>query len=191
MTCPLCEATVQMPRLLEGDSVYVMPDKFPLRRGHLLIATKAHETCFAALGEERDEMLLIAARLRGFVRDAYGEDSILIENGPGNQTVPHAHAHVIPVRDGAPPPPARDLQVLDAVDPWREVEAAFRRGDRYRYFDWNGDHRLQLGGNFVHTDVRDWVRDIFEIERDASGRALRPYDPEQIAEIVRRWESWR
>lgn len=190
MTCPLCDETVQMPRLAECGSVYAMPDKYPLRPGHVLIATRAHESCYAALPEERAEMLELAAGLRRFVREMYGEDSVLVENGPGNQTVPHAHAHVIPVRPGTPSLPLGELHELDPTDPWPAVEDAWRRGERYRYVAWDGAHRLQLGGNLANPSVLHWISDALEIRRGLDGRPLRPHRPEQIEETVTRWRGW-
>ena len=46
--CVFCARRDQPATLFETPSLYVMPDKFPLRPGHVLIIPKEHHRCYAA-----------------------------------------------------------------------------------------------------------------------------------------------
>src|SRR5687767_2123548 len=102
--CVFCRPGTQPPRLFESASFYVIPDRFPLRPGHLLVISKEHRRCHAAGPVEGEEELeAVAARAEAFLRDAYGCPALAWENGVFGQTVFHAHLHLLPVAaEGVP-----------------------------------------------------------------------------------------
>src|SRR3990167_7696591 len=97
--CAFCAPDSQPPALLETDSLYVVPDRFPLIPGHMLIVSKAHLPCYAAASSSvLAELEDVASLVRQFLRTAYGAGPglALWENGVRGQSVFHAHAHLFP-----------------------------------------------------------------------------------------------
>src|SRR5437762_13300968 len=95
--CLFCSRDGQPAVLDETQSLYLMPDKFPLLPGHTLIIAKAHRRCFGdSLFEEHEELEALTERVRAFLTDAYGGPVWIMENGVSGQTVFHAHLHLIP-----------------------------------------------------------------------------------------------
>ena len=93
--CVFCTRREQPEILFETRSLYVVPDKFPLLPGHVLVISKEHRRCHAEAPAEA-ELEAAAERARAFLQAAYGVPVLTWENGICGQTVYHAHLHVIP-----------------------------------------------------------------------------------------------
>ncbi|HZT06807.1 MAG TPA: NUDIX domain-containing protein [Chloroflexota bacterium] len=95
--CPFCDPDQIEPQTVtQTQHLSLLADLHPIADGHLLIVTRDHLPCVAALPIPYDSELegLIAAT-RSFLADRYGPTTIL-EHGSVAQTVPHAHLHLIP-----------------------------------------------------------------------------------------------
>lgn len=125
--CPYCEnfegryASHGPPAVVfENDVVYVFLAPSPLggMPGHTLVIPKRHVETVLELSPD-EEMALARAVFRAAraVNAAFDPDGIRIEQRNGRvaeQTVPHAHFHVIPRRAGTPYPPTTWLDVTPA-----------------------------------------------------------------------------
>src|SRR2546423_1490685 len=95
--CIFCTRDDQPPSIFETESLYVMPDKYPLRQGHVLIVSKQYLRCFA---EAPDDLLAeldaVAERIRRFLEASYGVPVPMWENGVSGQRGFHAPLHLFP-----------------------------------------------------------------------------------------------
>jgi diadenosine tetraphosphate (Ap4A) HIT family hydrolase len=177
--------------LFESASLYVMPDKFPLLPGHILIISKAHLRCHAELPPEVEaELCDAAARVRRFLREAYGTEALAWENGVFGQTVAHAHLHLLPVSAGRFPWKQEAPSGLHCLGGWDEVRACFARHGGYRYMELAGEARLVVADAEALLAVRQWLVDVTGL-RWEGGDWLRATTEEDVREVGRRWVSWR
>ena len=104
-TCPFCPENLNASILAENDTMYAIPDRHPVTRGHLLVIPKRHaEDYFSMTPEERRD----AAELLNELRERLlREDATITGFNMGancgrsaGQTVMHAHIHLIPRREG-------------------------------------------------------------------------------------------
>jgi diadenosine tetraphosphate (Ap4A) HIT family hydrolase len=154
--CVFCSREEQPELLFETPSLYVMPDKFPLLPGHILIISKEHRRCHA----EHDldaELDAAAARVRCFLRDAYGSSALAWENGVFGQTVYHAHLHLIPFRSEEVAPEVLAESGVARIAGWEPVRRQFARHGGYRYFDLGPERRFLIGADAGLPVVGRWL----------------------------------
>lgn len=105
-----CARTDTPNPLLETKDLFVVADRFPCCRGHILIIPKDHYRCWgAAPAEVLDQRERATELVSAFLKDTLGRDVLTWENGIAGQEVPHAHRHVwpttlheVPVMEGDP-----------------------------------------------------------------------------------------
>jgi diadenosine tetraphosphate (Ap4A) HIT family hydrolase len=103
--CPFCSPAVD-PRVVaaEGAAVALL-DAYPVTPGHTLIVPRRHASDFFALTEEERRDLF---RLADSIRERMLREDPAITGfnlgmncgSAAGQTIPHAHLHLIPRRDG-------------------------------------------------------------------------------------------
>jgi len=189
--CAFCTREEQPAALFETAGLYVMPDKFPMTPGHVLIICRAHLPCFAAAPETLlEELEEAAGRVRRFLREAYGGAILAWENGVAGQTVFHAHLHLLP---GAPPgvPPALEDAELVPIDGWEPVRRRFQRHGCYRYLAFGDDRRLLAGHSPAMARMRTFWEQQFPARwSEEQGEWVRATTPEDVCELGRRWAQW-
>jgi diadenosine tetraphosphate (Ap4A) HIT family hydrolase len=187
--CVFCSRVDQPEILFETPSLYVMPDKFPLLPGHLLIISKAHLRCHAEGASEAEaELEAAAARVRRFLWEAYGTPALVWENGVFGQTVFHAHLHLIPVSSQQLPGHLDEPGDILPVDDWEPVRRQFARDGGYRYMALGEDRRLIAGGASLDA-VRRWLIEVTGLQWDG-GDWARSTTPDDVREVARRWRDW-
>jgi diadenosine tetraphosphate (Ap4A) HIT family hydrolase len=187
--CVFCSRLDQPETLFETPSLYAMPDKFPLVPGHILIISKAHLRCHAEGHAEMEEDLdAAAARVRRFLRAAYMTAALAWENGVFDQSVYHAHLHLIPVPIEQLPGELDEWGEVVRVDGWEPVRRHSARHGGYRYVELAGDRRLFVGGPLPDA-VRHWLIQALGLQWDGADW-IRRTTPEDVAEVTRRWSDW-
>ena len=91
--------------ITSNDLAVAIPDGFPVTEGHTLVITKRHEPDFLRLTPEElsavwELVVEIASRLRKSDPFITGFNIGANSGKSAGQTVPHAHWHLIPRRDG-------------------------------------------------------------------------------------------
>ena len=194
--------------LFETRSLYVMPDKFPVRPGHVLIIAKQHLTCYAAAPDVLAELEEAKARVERFLREVYpveretgsatgggdtalGEPAIYaMEHGVYGQTVFHAHLHVAP----GPhlPIPAEYLahEDVERVEGWEPVVVRYLERGQYRVFEYAGARYLVDGPSPSLALARPWFARLTGMTWKPEG-GWRKYTSEtDVREVERRWRAW-
>jgi histidine triad (HIT) family protein len=107
MACTFCRIVAgESPASVVTDDEHCISllDLYPAVRGHTLVVARRHVPLLGDLSDaETAAMLRQASRLTVAMRDGgFGDDAhVLVNDGPAaNQTVAHAHAHVVPRRKG-------------------------------------------------------------------------------------------
>ena len=103
--CIFCPHRVENKTLAEYGTVVAIRDEYPVTKGHLLILTRRHTPDLFSMTQEEQLDMLALVRI---LRDQYlaRDPSITGFNIGMNcgvsagQTIPHAHLHFIPRRDG-------------------------------------------------------------------------------------------
>ncbi len=88
-----------------GQRCWAFMDLRPVRRGHVLVVPARHAVMLAELdGATRARMWQVGQRVAGAHRTTTipcrGHNFLLNDGRAANQTVPHAHLHVIPRTGG-------------------------------------------------------------------------------------------
>ena len=103
--CPFCYDNIKGRIVAEQNSVVAIHDQFPVTEGHLLIIPKRHTEDYFALSEtELKETCGLIMKLKD--RIAKNDLSVTGFNigtnvgASAGQTIFHAHAHLIPRREG-------------------------------------------------------------------------------------------
>src|SRR4051794_29305833 len=91
---PFCAGDQREPQTLtETKHFSVLADRNPVRDGHLLIVTREHLPCVAALPASWDEELSgITAEAREFLGEIYGPSIVYERSGDPAR---HMHLHVV------------------------------------------------------------------------------------------------
>lgn len=95
MDCPFCSLDPS-EYLVDAGDFFVIYDKYPVTKGHMLVIPRKHIQYVQDLPYETwvDMMWYVKAM-------AVDDFNIGINNGPAaGQTVPHLHIHVIPRTEG-------------------------------------------------------------------------------------------
>lgn len=81
-----------------------IPDVFPVSPGHTLVIPRSHvESIFHLPEDALREVWELVARVRALLHERHDPDGFTIGINDGRaagQTVPHAHIHLIPRREG-------------------------------------------------------------------------------------------
>lgn len=98
-TCRFC--TLKTERIIaKNDAFIVVPDGFPVNKGHTLIISKRHVANLFDLTNDEFTMLNFMIRsVKNIIDDVYKPDgyNIGVNCGePAGQTVMHFHLHMIP-----------------------------------------------------------------------------------------------
>jgi predicted RNase H-like nuclease/diadenosine tetraphosphate (Ap4A) HIT family hydrolase len=107
--CPFCSRIASGQVTAESEHAVAFPDGFPVSRGHALVVPRRHVASVCELTEaEQADLWRLAARVRARLAAELapaGFNIGLNDGAAAGQTVPHAHAHVIPRYDGDVPDP--------------------------------------------------------------------------------------
>lgn len=189
-TCVFCHRADQPTTLFETESLYVMPDKFPLTRGHILIISKEHLPCYGAASPfVTSEVTSAARRVGHFLRAQFGAEVWMWENGVSGQSIPHAHLHLLPVsshtllRDFAGHPDVYE------VEGWSSVEKYYRQHGCYRYVEAYDRRLLVRGRSPVLKKMRQWLEDVTVAKRTPSGW-VRHTTPADVIAVEHSWMDW-
>ena len=101
--CPFC--TVPRERIFLDDQAFTaLSDGFPIVEGHTLVIPKRHvQSIFDLDAREQAKLWIFVADVRGRLKQDLNVTGFNIGINDGTaagQTVPHAHVHIIPRRDG-------------------------------------------------------------------------------------------
>lgn len=188
--CVFCRPELQPERLFETDSLYVIPDKYPLVPGHTLIITKSHVRCYGmARNDHLSELERAIAIVRPFLERSYGAPVIVLENGIAGQSVFHAHFHLIPVTV----PPITDAIVrhehVTEIETLTEIKDYLVLRGHYRYLAVHDRRYLLAGYSPVIRRLRDLLQEATGLTFGAAGWEKRT-TPNDVAEVTRRWGVW-
>jgi len=189
--CVFCARRGQPALLFETDTFYVMPDKFPLVPGHVLIIPKEHVRCYGAMSIDALRALDEAAmRIRRFLSDMYGAPVLTTETGVLGQTVFHAHLHLIPLPHVAFPPEVFRHGDVTPIADWRAVQGYYAEHGHYYY--------VEVGGKrYVITSYQSPV--IHAMRRAVAGPLglsvgergfVRATTPDDVLVMGQRWRDW-
>jgi diadenosine tetraphosphate (Ap4A) HIT family hydrolase len=185
--CVFCTRAGQPAVLFETESLYAMPDKFPMVPGHTLVIAKQHLACFGAATEALlQELETAAARVERFLRSAYGPAVFAWENGVAGQTVFHAHLHLLPVPETPPPPDLYTHPDALRVTGWGEVRRHYDRHGCYHYWRVGGDQWVIAGMSELLGPIRRLLAQATGLRHGPAGW-LKQTTPADVAELARRW----
>jgi histidine triad (HIT) family protein len=98
--CKILAGEIPSTTVYEDDDFKAILDVNPAARGHVIILPKKHAAnIFELPDEDAGKIMVVAKKIAGAVKKAYGCDgvNILQNNGEAaGQTVFHLHVHVIP-----------------------------------------------------------------------------------------------
>ena len=108
MPCPFCRIVAgELPASVvhRDELCWAFMDSRPIRRGHVLVVPARHAVLLHELdAETRDHIWQIGQRIADAHRwsplPCRGHNFLLNDGKAANQTVPHAHLHVIPRTGG-------------------------------------------------------------------------------------------
>ncbi len=102
--CKILAGEIPSYKVGETDATISILDAFPMSSGHVLILSKEHFENFHDIpAPVQKEMMGEAGRLARLLVDRLGlrHYNVLLNSGiAAGQSVPHAHLHVIPRREG-------------------------------------------------------------------------------------------
>ena len=106
--CPFC--ALDPERVVISDlEMLAVNDGYPVTEGHTLVIPRRHVTTLFQLSPaEQANIWLFVSRVRDFLAAKLNVESFNVGVNDGKlagQTVPHAHIHVIPRREGDVPDP--------------------------------------------------------------------------------------
>ncbi|HEX8918085.1 MAG TPA: HIT family protein [Chloroflexota bacterium] len=188
--CVFCSRHDQPPILISNDSLYVMPDKYPLLSGHTLVISREHLACWgAAKPEIYDELEQAHTQVAHFLGDVYGGTICAWENGVSGQSVPHAHLHLMPFHNHVFPPTIASLPDVQLIDDWDAVRIMYERHGRYRFAQLGGQRLVIPGESPTRYQLFDLFARISDIERTPDGFVRRTTDRDVCA-TVNSWRLW-
>lgn len=95
--CPFCTTE---GAVFQNGLAYVLPDKYPVNPGHLLIIPKRHVAdFFDTTQEEKIALLALLDEAKQYLANKYLRDGYTVGINVGEaagQTVMHVHLHLIP-----------------------------------------------------------------------------------------------
>ena len=188
--CVFCAAAAHPDPLLETGRLLLIPDLYPLVPGHLLVITGRHELCMGAADEQvRAELPAVTEEAAAFLRESYGVEPLLWENGVSGQTVFHAHLHLIPVSVNE----FLDELIADPgsveINGWDEVAERYRGAGEYHYIHVHNRSWLVEGNGAMNWEGRRRLAMAAGMGRVA-GKALRSRRDDDLADVAQRWRAW-
>lgn len=115
LRCPFCHN--DEPRVASNQSAFAIPDRRPVSPGHCLVISNSHvPTIFDLAPEEYAACFALLRKLRDLLAEERNAESFNVVVNCGaeaNQTVRHAHIHLVPRYPNVPLP--------SAVDAWSGV----------------------------------------------------------------------
>lgn len=186
--CVFCDRQDQPAPLFETESLIVMPDKYPLARGHVLIIPREHIRCYGAAPLALlDELDQAAERVRQFLLESYRLPIVITETGAQGQSVEHAHLHLMPLPLATLPPTFTRHPDVVPIEGWIEVQTRYQDTGKYYYLQFDGRRYLMPAQNSVPMDIlRAAVVEVTGIEH-VHGRFVKTTGSEDIAELTCRW----
>lgn len=95
--CPFCKRE-NSHIIYEDDLAYAIPDKHPIRRGHILLIPKQHIGDFYELAEETyNHLFQVAQKLSKILKEKY--KPIRVGLGIFGFDINHVHIHLVPMHD--------------------------------------------------------------------------------------------
>jgi diadenosine tetraphosphate (Ap4A) HIT family hydrolase len=194
--------------LFETRSLYVMPDKFPVRPGHVLIIAKQHLACFVTAPDVLAELEEAKGRVERFLRAAYpvegevgdavrGDDAALVEpaiyameHGIYGQTVFHAHLHVAPGPHLPIPPEYLAHPDVQPIPGWEPVITRYAERGQYRVLEYVGARYLVDGPSPSLAYARPWFAHFTGMTWKPEGGWQRDTSDADVRELERRWRVW-
>ncbi|MBI4492819.1 MAG: NUDIX domain-containing protein [Chloroflexi bacterium] len=190
--CPLCRHEELEPQLVaETAHFLLLAASEPLAEGHLLLASRAHQPCLAALPPAVDaELLHLKQRALAMLAEACARPGLL-EWGDLDSPSAHATLHAVPGAPDLLPDLGRGRAVVP-VDGPEQVRAEARRWRRYVYWEL-GEARVMVceagGEALVHDCLRQalgspapaarqgqaaarWLRGLWQRRMAAAGEAM-------------------
>ncbi len=102
--CRIVAGEIPCAKVYESKNIIAFLDIAPVRHGHALVLPKGHYPTLWQLPDELGCDLLAALKLVGRgVMEATGADGMNVgmnNHAAAGQLVPHAHAHLIPRKEG-------------------------------------------------------------------------------------------
>ena len=206
--CVFCTRRDQPAVLFETRSLYVMPDKFPARPGHVLIIAKEHLACYAAAPEVLPELEEAKGRIEQFLRAAYPVERELdgavreeretlveptiyaMEHGIYGQTVFHAHLHVAPSPHLPIPPEYLAHPDVQPIHGWDPVLTRFAERGQYRVLEYAGARYLVDGPSPSIALARPWFARFTGMTWKPEGGWQKYTSDADVRELERRWRVW-
>lgn len=189
--CVFCTRAENPTPLCETPTLYVMPDRFPLVPGHILIVSKEHLPCYgAARPETLGELDDAAAMVRRFLHAAYGRSVMTWENGVSGQSVFHAHLHLIPLPSDAMPREVAEHAEVAPIRGWDAVRSHYAQHRCYRYLEVAGQRHLVPGYSPALIPFTGWLATMTGLAYGQHGW-IKNTTPDDVHEVRRRWQTWR
>lgn len=99
--CIFCQLAVEQKKFIKENSLfYVIFDRYPVTKGHILIVSKRHvEDYFSLRDEEKVDLDRLISQMKVYLDEEFSPDgyNIGINNGrEAGQTILHFHLHLIP-----------------------------------------------------------------------------------------------
>jgi histidine triad (HIT) family protein len=98
--CKIIKGEIPSFKIFENDRIFSFLDINPLTKGHALVISKKHyENIFDIPEDELKEIISIAKKLAGKIKEKLNADGVNLMNASGEvaeQSVPHFHLHIIP-----------------------------------------------------------------------------------------------
>ena len=98
--CKIIKGEIQSFKIFENDLVFSFLDINPLTKGHALVIPKKHyENIFDIPEDELKEIISVAKKLAGMIKEKLNADGVNLMNASGEaaeQSVNHFHLHIIP-----------------------------------------------------------------------------------------------
>lgn len=114
-TCPFCKN--KEPRLASNDFAFAILDRSPISTGHALIVSRSHvPTIFDLSSSEYAACFELMHEVKELLSREHGAESfhVVVNSGPdADQTVSHAHIHLVPRYPGKP--------LLSPPHPWSSI----------------------------------------------------------------------
>lgn len=160
-----------MQKIYETSNFYVISDAAPLGKGHLLLVTKRHFSCYGDLPKKLDkEFSLLKNKIITFLKNNYGR-TIMFEHGILGQTVFHAHLHFLPTAEKVLPYVSK-IYDIKKIEGFPSLRAVLKKNKGYLFFQENGSSYIILTKNlpagFFHTYL---LPDLLDVSSKFEDRA--------------------
>jgi diadenosine tetraphosphate (Ap4A) HIT family hydrolase len=180
--------------LFENDKFWVVCDVHPLIKGHILIVTKRHLSCMAALSDEDfSEYEKIYQRVKEFLKANYGEVAVF-EHGISGQTVAHAHTHFFPFSKDTV---IKDKNSLREIDDVKSVRSEFKNKGKYIYLEHNGKKWLVDTSISYPGFFREIFAELLGVKERSDWKSAHENEElmqafkKEIEELARKWNDMK